>query len=560
MIVVANRMRDRTETVLTVREVLALPVFAPAQVVAGEAGLDNNVNWVHIVDIPDAHYEWDRRGVLLLTAGYGLWDDPERQATFISELVEKEFAGMVFSTGYYFDCAPPALRESADRLDFPLIETPPELLFIEVTESVLERIINRQYRVLQQAASIHGRLTELVLQGGDLDHLAQTLARILGRAVTIEDPAFRILASAQEGTVDAARERSVANGRTTPEVAQRLLERGIYARLLEQMGPLQVDPMPDLGMTMQRIVAPVIVAHEIYGYIWIIAGERPLTSLDELAIDHAATVAALILFKEQAVLRAEEALRGDFLGQLLQGKAPSAGFAEQAQRLGYRPDRPHQVLLIYGPAKSGGSSHSLQEEVERWLGQSDKLRLRPLLVWRDRYLVLLVETADAEKGRDLARGLVDDLSHPASRLLVGVGSARQPQDGSVARSFEEAQEALRVARALAWEEGVVPFDELGVLHWLYHLPAEVAEDNVYLRHVRALAHYDAQREAELLKTLEAYLDCGGSLVEAAEALYVHRNTLLHRIERIEELRGLDLRDSLQRLNLHVALKHYRLHG
>ena len=64
------------------------------------------------------------------------------------------------------------------------------------------------------------------------------------------------------------------------------------------MGPLHIDPIPDLGMTMERIVAPIIVAHEIYGYIWIIAGDRPLTALDELAIEHAATVAALILFPE----------------------------------------------------------------------------------------------------------------------------------------------------------------------------------------------------------------------------------------------------------------------
>ena len=540
---------------LTVSEILALPLFAPARLVAGESGLGNRVNWVHVVDIPDAHYEWQRSGVLLLTAGYGLVTQPQRQATLVPRLVEKGFAGMVLSTGYYCDQAPDIIRESADRYGFPLIETPPELLFIEVTEAVLERIVNRQYSLLQQAGDIHNRLTQLALQAGDLHDLAQTLARIVERAITIEDTAFRILASVQEGAVDEARQRSVAHGRTTPEVAQRLLERGIYARLLQQMGPLHIDPIPDLGMTMERIVAPIIVAHEIYGYIWIIAGDRPLTPLDELAIEHAATVAALILFKEQSVRRAEEALRGDFLGQLLQGRAVSAGFDEQARRIGYRPRQPHQVLLIYGPAKGGGSPHSLQEEVERWFRERGE---RPLLVWRDRYLVLILEAGQTEQGQTLAQQLVAELSHPACRLLIGVGSAQQGQAANVARSFDEGQEALRIARALDQEEGVASFSELGVLHWLYHLPAGVVEDNVYLQHVRALAAYDAERDADLLNTLEAYLDFGGSLVEAAEALYVHRNTLLQRIERIQELSGLDLRNPLQRMNLFVALKRYRL--
>lgn len=541
---------------LTIREILALPLFAQARLVAGEAGLSNRVNWVHIVDIPDAHYEWDRPGVLLLTAGYGLVTQPERQAALVPDLVQKGFAGMVLSTGYYCDRAPDAIRDSAENHGFPLIETPPDLLFIEVTETILERIVNRQYSLLQQAGDIHNRLTQLALQAGDLQDLALTLARILERAITIEDPAFRILAAAQEGAVDEARQRSVAYGRTTPEVAQHLLERGIYARLLQQMGPLHIDPIPELGMTMERSVAPIIVAHEIYGYIWIIAGDRPLTALDELAIGHAATVAALILFKEQAVRRAEEALRGDFLGQLLQGKGISAGFAEQARRIGYRPDEPHQVLLIYGPAKGGGSSRSLQEDVERWLRQRDE---QPLLVWRDRTLVLILESAQTGRGEALAGDLAAELSHPACRLLVSVGRVQRAQTGSVARSFEEAEEALRVARALAQEEGVAPFSELGVLHWLYHLPPDVAEENTYLQHVRALAEYDAEREADLLRSLEVYLDCGGSLMEAAELLYVHRNTLLYRIDRIQELTGLDLRHPLQRMNLFVALKQYRLH-
>lgn len=540
---------------LTVGEILTLPLFAPARLVAGESGLDHRVNWVHIVDIPDAHYEWDRSGVLLLTAGYGLMNQPERQASLVPHLVERGFAGMVLSTGYYCDEAPAVIRESADELGFPIIETPPELLFIEVTETVLEQIINRQYSLLQQATEIHNRLTQLALQAGELHDLAQTLARILERAITIEDPAFRILASVQEGAVDEARQRSVAHGRTTPEVAQRLLERGIYARLLQQMGPLHIDPIPELGMTMERIVAPIIVAHEIYGYIWIISGDRPLTALDELAIEHAATVAALILFKEQAVRSSEEALRGDFLGQLLQGKAISARFTEQARRFGYRVEEPQQVLLIYAPAKSGGSPHALQNEIEGWLRQHGE---RPLLVWRDRTLVLVLESPDTKRGQTLARELVAEFSHPACRLLIGVGGVQGPAPGSVARSFEEAQEALRIARALAREEGVAPFSELGVLHWLYHLPPDVVADNVYMKHVHTLADYDAERDADLLKTLEAYLDFGGSLVEAAEALYVHRNTLLHRIERIEELTALDLRHPPHRLNLFVALKHYRL--
>ena len=72
-------------------------------------------------------------------------------------------------------------------------------------------------------------------------------------------------------------------------------------------------------------------------------------------------------------------------------------------------------------------------------------------------------------------------------------------------------------------------------HWLYHLPAEKRASNRYFQHVHTLAAYDEKRRAELVKTLETYLDNGSSLVDAAQALFIHRNTLLHRIDRIETL-------------------------
>ena len=547
---------------LTVREALFLPILATSEVVAGHAGLDNQVQWVHTSDIPDARYEWRRRGVFLLTAGFSLRDSPERQAALVPKLVEEGFAGMALSVGYYFDETPAIIKETADELGFPVIETPHDLLFIDVTEAILEQITNRQYSLLQRSTQIHKQLSELVLQGGDLDDLATTLAGLLKRSITIEDPSFRVLAVGQYGPIDEARRLSIEVGRTTPQVAEILLKKGIYARLLEQMTPIYVPPMPDLEMEMERFVAPIVVGRETYGYMWIIAGDRPLTDLDEVAIDQAATVAALILFKERAVREAEESLRGDFLEQLLKGAYDSAAFMEQARRFSYRSDQPHQVLLVHGPPQAGGDGRSLFSSVQEWLKTCGA---QPLLVRRDDFLVLVLEGSgvdNAGAGKQFAAALVRDLSHPACRLLIGVGTAatsRPSRSGGIRRSYEEAQEAIQIGIALGQSEAVIPFDELGLLHWLYHLPVEKRHGNAYLQHVYTLAGYDKERNTELVKTLETYLDHGGSLVDTAEILFIHRNTLLHRLERIGELCGLDLRDPTHRLNLYAAVKGYRLH-
>ncbi|MCA9921316.1 MAG: PucR family transcriptional regulator ligand-binding domain-containing protein, partial [Anaerolineales bacterium] len=200
---------------LTVNHALAMPVFASARLVAGQAGLENEIRWVHVVDMPDTNYAWQRKGILLLTTGYGLYENPGRQAALIPKLASEGFAGLVLAVGHYFDAMPAIMKEQADVHQFPIIEVSSDLLFIEVTEAILGHIVNNQYQLLQQSTRINEALTRLVLEDANLDDLAKTLAQLLQRSITIESPSFRILASAQVGRVDDARRRSVENGRTT---------------------------------------------------------------------------------------------------------------------------------------------------------------------------------------------------------------------------------------------------------------------------------------------------------------------------------------------------------
>ena len=537
---------------LTVAQALDLPVLASACLVAGEAGLNKRINWVHVVDMANPRYQWERQGVLLLTTGFGLQNQPEQQQSLVTTLSQLGFAGLVLSTGHFFSATPALMRQEADRLGLPIIETPPELLFISMTEAILERIVNQQYALLQQSAKINQQLTELVLQGANLSDLTNILANLLQRSIAIESPTFQILASAHRGTVDQARDRCLDCGRATPEVIEHLLNAGVYSHLLKEMQPLYVSPIPALGMTMERVVAPIIVNHELHGYIWIIAGDNPLTPLDELALSHGATVAALILFKEQSVREAQAVLEGDFLTRLLKGSM-STPLLEQAQRLNYQLDRPHLICLIC-PQPSLTRGTSLQEEVRQWLHRQHQQSF--LLTWRDDWLVLILEGLSF-KDKHLI-DLTTQLSHPHQQIFIGVSHSQPITEApqSLRQGYEQAREALQIGLALG--NPVTTFEQLGLLHWLYHLPPEHRAENAYLQHIRTLSTYDAKRQTQLLATLEAYLDNFGSIADTAAVLYVHRNTLLHRLERIETLCHLSLRSASVRFNLYAALKGDRL--
>ena len=126
------------------------------------------------------------------------------------------------------------------------------------------------------------------------------------------------------------------------------------------------------------------------------------------------------------------------------------------------------------------------------------------------------------------------------RIDVGFSSAMSGLD-MVPRAAGQARLALRHADlAGGGTAKVVAFDDLGqrykVLDSLRDDQLQELEDAV----VGRLLDADRRGHSDLLRTLETYLACGGSAVDAAAELYVHRNTLRKRVARIEEILGVDL--------------------
>lgn len=536
---------------LTIAEVLEMPVFAAARVVAGKKGLSNRIQWVHLIDIPEMA-DWSQEGELLFTTAFGLKDRPELQSVLIPNLVERGVAGMVVGIGRYFHHIPEVMIEWADKLGFPIITLPWEVPFIEVTRAISERIVHERYRLLQQSLHIHNTLTQLVLMGDNLDALAKALAELVQCSVTIEDTHFRLLACATWGEIDQARQESILQRRTPPALLSELERRGILGKLRQSLHPMRIPPLPEQGLTFERIAAPIVAGREVHGYVWLIVKDRPISELDMIAIEHAATVAALILLKEKAVYETEQRLRSSLLDELLEGESDlRSELLERVRHFDHSLTQGQQILILH--QNNGGNLSNLS----RWVEQKIREQHQPaLVVERGENLVLLLEASQTEEGMRLARALWEAGKKEGYLFSVGVGRAYREWE-RLSESYEEAQEALETGPSLLGRE-VISFDTLGLLYWLRHLPPGVREKNRFSQVVLTLADYDAQRGGELLKTLETYLDAGRNVQEAAKRLFLHRNTVRQRLSKIEALCHLTLNDPLTCLNLHVAIKERRL--
>ena len=412
--------------------------------------------------------------------------------------------------------------------------------------------------LLTHARKINQDFTDLLLRKGNLNDLVQMVAQRLNRSVCIEDIAHFIIADAKVGEVDFAREQCVQLGRTSVQHTQQLIDHGVYHRARRAREPVFLDPIPEIGVTLGRIIAPIIIDDVVHGIMWIIAERAINHPLERELVKQATTAAALILLKENAAREVRNVLSGDFFANLLREPLDISQLKRQARRLDYQLNTPRQVIVIYGVPLDPASQQSFGAAVDNWLHENDQPALK---AWRGDHLVLVLENDASPNGVTTAHTLYDDLEHPQWSLQLGVGQAyAEATPQNVRQSYQEALEATEIAIKQSNLKGVYAFADLGVLHWLYQLTPQQHHNNRYTQLITTLQKHDESHRTELVPTLFAYCQHDFSLTLTAQQMHIHRNTLVKRLNRIEQLCGVELKKSAEILNLYIALLSTSLHG
>ncbi|HET6318967.1 MAG TPA: helix-turn-helix domain-containing protein, partial [Chloroflexota bacterium] len=246
----------------------------------------------------------------------------------------------------------------------------------------------------------------------------------------------------------------------------------------------------------------------------------------------------------------------------------SDALLERTRRLGYDMSRPQLVfvLRLREPARNGSAPSRMYQRfidvTRRRLVLADP---GTLLRQRDGSVQVLmpcpsdVDPADTDACLDrvetLRASLEAALAPDDAPVLAGIGRVA----GGEATYHTAMREAMRAADIAAsmGSDGTrsLHFARLGALRLIFHL-ADNPELRAFQRDVLGpLEISDTTRRSEFVRTLDAFLRAGGNHMRAARDLNVHRNTLIYRLERIQELLGgANLEDPEMRLNLQLALK------
>ena len=158
-----------------------------------------------------------------------------------------------------------------------------------------------------------------------------------------------------------------------------------------------------------------------------------------------------------------------------------------------------------------------------------------------------IDVKDLEK---LARSISDTLSGEFfTKVNIGIGT---PIIGikELARSFKEAQTALEVGKVFDTDKNIVSYDNLGIARLIYHLPTTLCE--TFLKEVFKKNSIESL-DHETLFTIQKFFENSLNVSETSRKLFVHRNTLVYRLDKIKKLTGLDLREFDHAIIFKIAL-------
>jgi purine catabolism regulator len=554
----------------TVREAMGFGGFARAKLLAGRGGLDRTIEWVRLMETPET-VRVLRKGDLLLTTAFSIKDDRQAQLELVDGVARAEGAGLVIKPERYLRQLPHEMLAEADRLDLPLFELEEAVPFVDVMEPLLERIINAEHWRLKRSLDIHSRFTELVLDGKGVNEITRTLADLLNAAVSVEDASFHLLAHAGGSANDPHRKETIARHGTP----QRIVYDPQVARFLREVEhhrhPMVMPAFPHLGLNRERILAPVLAANQVLGYISVIDSEPHNEELAFMAVEQAALVVALALTKEREVAEVESRVRGEYLDDLIQGTyGDEAAAQRRARHLGFPLQGTHILMAVdiddfrgFHRARQIGEDAIQAVKREFFRRVSGVVRgshPRALLgAHSDSVYALLplgmgADHPDAQRrAHQLGQQVQDAIVawKPGFTVSIGLSAPIEAPEGVAGAHREVTAVMETLGRFKRWSQ-VISVPQLGVTGLLAGVNHERLQEFAH-RHLGPLIEHDRARGGELVETLKAYLEAGEQQA-AARRLGIHPNTLRYRLDRVREVGGVELEDPETRLNLAVALR------
>ncbi|MDQ1145815.1 purine catabolism regulator [Bacillus sp. SORGH_AS 510] len=523
-------MKDHFQ--LTVADVFKRRHFEYARLIAGDGGINRIVKWVHVVEVTSIR-KLLNGNELILSTGVAWKDQESLFVSLVKELIDNKAAGLCIEIGTYITEIPHKVIELANEYQFPIIVFEKEVPFVEITQDLHATIINQQYQKIS-----------------DLENYSQSLNKRLLTIETYEDILQFIFSALDLQIIFRLKDQECE---FVPEISR--LEQQAIIHQLEESKIQSCEYIASL---------PIFLFGQEYAELYIYSKDIAISEYDLLILDRTATALAQHLLRDLYVEEKKRVEEFEWLHGWLEGEHSPEDIQGYLIENGIKTKTNDATVLI---TKLISFKDKLSQDVTylKLLFRSvfEQNGFAVIFVEKKNEITFILLNNRPKKNlKERIKRAIDSIQESefikkqsSAKLIIAAGKFIQAFD-DIHKSYQTAKETLRIQQKMTNKQIYHFYEDLHLYRLISQMSKHTDLQELASEYLHPVIQYDQKYNGKLLETLKAYLECNGSKQETSNKLFIVRQTLYHRLQKLENLLGEDFMEHEKRVAIEFMLLVY----
>jgi sugar diacid utilization regulator len=402
---------------------------------------------------------------------------------------------------------------------------------------------------------VHQKLTKELINHCSLQSIADIVHEITGIPVLIENEHFDLLKFSgilpeQAESLSSGLKQWFANWRTVHINAMEIKE--TIHELQNQKSTVHFR----VNHQHSRLITPILLNNRIKGYVSFVDQEQAFTDIDYMILEQAASACTLYLLNEQSAAEAEKRIHGLFFEELLSNRLSKEEAVKRGHYFGINLEKRYYIIVMSHSA-ANHRNEEVNDNLINIISQHFKKEGRHFLICqKEGNIVILYSCCHDRKDEKQIKKLCAHLqnlvraAYPHVQFRFGI-SAGSEKIENVTNHYDEAVTALKITSS---NNEIFSYQSLGIAGVLFKLGKKSAIEQYISSVLGKLLDYDLKKNGEFTKTLYYFLNNGGNLYQTTTDLSISLSGLRYRLEKIEQILGMDLRAPHTSHQLFLALQ------
>ena len=522
--------------------------------VAGEKNLKNPLLSVNILDNPDV-IRWIKKDELVLTTGYLFKDDPEAQINIIRELKETGCCALGIKIKRFFQTIPKIMIEEAEKVGLALIEIPFYYSFSEISKLVYNKIYSSELNDDLLQYSIINKLSSAFFENRGLDVMINELSHFIGKSILITDCDYNVFSAAFTLNY-----KHLINSIDLPKISP--IETASYISHTE----VSNTAYGNLKVNNEVFRFFTLMLPNLTGMVCVLIDNTDISSYDKLLLEKVKHIIALELTRSDKVKEFSNSYHNFFFDFLISENTKSEkdileicnfyDFDYTKKRvcvsfvLENCESEQHRNKIIVTLQKA--ISNNFLDHQDLFLCASNNILSIFLFFKADQNNIVVVNNTHNIIS-DLYNKLGDSIS-----CTINIGISRCHSGlNSIRTTFKDTLNTINLNKTQNNSQHISCYTDRHEYHLLSTLPEaylqKLCDDTI-----SPLIEFDENNNGNLIATLKIYYLSKFNSTDTAKKLFLHRNTLIHRLDKIKELLHNDFTDDDKMFSIYLGICAYEI--